>query len=268
MSDIGSLQSSNSPPSRWWLFTSPRPREQLASEYNDSAKTEKKPTHSFKERSISWLPASAAALREGTWKAEKPAESSEQGRRRDWGLQIALPTPSAAPFTLAQNATPGWETPWTSRPAAQGPSRDDAYDFGEVEPASSSSTSTDDTVWRSRKKRLRSFILSNTYVPLVCLLSLRGPDGILTIPTVVPIRQHNLHRRRTRRIDPSATAGEGKWHHGRSRQLPVSCCCFLLTLDAHRSLQYSRYHLFSFNPFARSICYICKNCLPQLYHGV
>ncbi len=114
---------------------------------------------------MSWLPASAAALRDGAWK-EKPAESSEQARRRDWGLQISLPTPSAAPFTLAQNSTPGWETPWTARVAAQGPTREDGFDFGDFEHVSSSSSSKE-TPWRSRKKQLRTFILSNTYVPLV-----------------------------------------------------------------------------------------------------
>ncbi|KAF8922434.1 hypothetical protein CPB85DRAFT_1427744 [Mucidula mucida] len=162
---IGSLQSSNSPPSRWWPFTLPRPRDYLTADFDDYAKTEKKPQHSFKDRSMSWLPASAAALRDGAWK-EKPAESSEQARRRDWGLQISLPTPSAAPFTLAQNSTPGWETPWTARVAAQGPTREDGFDFGDFEHVSSSSSSKE-TPWRSRKKQLRTFILSNTYVPLL-----------------------------------------------------------------------------------------------------
>ncbi|KAF9044824.1 hypothetical protein BDZ89DRAFT_943053 [Hymenopellis radicata] len=158
---IGSLQSSNSPPSRWWPFTLPRPRDYLTADFDDYAKTEKKPQHSFKDRSMSWLPSSAA----GTWK-EKPAESSEQARRRDWGLQISLPTPSVAPFTLAQNPTPGWESPWTARVAAQGPTRQDGFDFGDFEHVSSSSSSKE-TPWRSRKKRLRTFILSNTYVPLL-----------------------------------------------------------------------------------------------------
>ncbi|KAK0465192.1 uncharacterized protein EV420DRAFT_1262018 [Desarmillaria tabescens] len=78
-----------------------------------------------------------------------------------------LPTRLLSPIT----ATPGWETPWTARPTAQGPSRpeerDDAYGFEDAERASSSTSSRDITVWQRRKKRFRAFILSNTYVPLL-----------------------------------------------------------------------------------------------------
>ncbi len=133
---------------------------------------------------MAWLPSSATAFREGSSfvrRGEKGPDSPEHTHRhrRDWNLSITLPTPVANPFTLTHNATPGWETPWTARPTAQGPSRseerDDAYGFGDVEHASSSTSSKEITVWQRRKKRLRAFILSNTYVPLVLSFSIPSP---------------------------------------------------------------------------------------------
>lgn len=89
---------------------------------------------------------------------------------RDWGLSITLPTPSAAPYTLAQNVTPGWESPWSPRNAAQGPvhshTRESSYDIDELENDSNASHKSAN-VWRKRKKKLRAFILTNPYVPLV-----------------------------------------------------------------------------------------------------
>ncbi|KAK0456437.1 hypothetical protein ARMSODRAFT_949092 [Armillaria solidipes] len=175
-SDIGSFQSVASP-SRWWTFTHPWPTHSGPTSYpDDPSKSEKKPQNSFKDRSMAWLPSSATAFREGSSfvrRGEKGPDSPEhaQRHRRDWNLSISLPTPVANPFTLTHNATPGWETPWTARPTAQGPSRseerDDGYGFGDVEHASSSTSSRDITVWQRRKKRLRAFILTNTYVPLL-----------------------------------------------------------------------------------------------------
>ncbi|KAK0233251.1 hypothetical protein IW262DRAFT_63226 [Armillaria fumosa] len=175
-SDIGSFQSVASP-SRWWTFTHPWPTHYGTTNHpDDPSKSEKKPQNSFKDRSMAWLPSTATAFREGSSfvrRGEKSPDSPEntQRHRRDWNLSISLPNPVANPLTLTHNATPGWETPWTARPTAQGPSRsegrDDGYGFGDVEHASSSTGSQDITVWQRRKKRFRAFILSNTYVPLL-----------------------------------------------------------------------------------------------------
>lgn len=88
------------------------------------------------------------------------------------GLSIALPAPPTAPFTVTHNASPGWDTPWTSRQGAQGPF--DARDSNDIEhplesmESSHSATSADTgRVWKRRRKLFRTFILHNHYVPLL-----------------------------------------------------------------------------------------------------
>lgn len=124
---------------------------------------------------MSWLPTSAS-LREGSSftrrDKEKDIETAQTGSGigRDWGLSITLPTPAAVPFTLSHNNTPGWDSPWTPRAAAQGPSRphmrENSYGLGETL-ADADESQINTKVWRRRKKKLRAFILTNTYVPLV-----------------------------------------------------------------------------------------------------
>ena len=78
--------------------------------------------------------------------------------RSNWGLTIELPTPSA-PFTLAQSRTPGWDSPWTPRIAGNS-----VYQTSDLIGHNDDNHDTS-----ARKKRLRTFILTNTYVPLVSL---------------------------------------------------------------------------------------------------
>lgn len=116
---------------------------------------------------MSWLPSSAAALREGSSFSRRGGEKQENAR--GWNQSIAMPPAAQQPTTLSHNATPGWETPWTSRAAAQGPrrthSRHSSYGLGEEE--ASEAGRKNQTVWQRRRKRLRSFILINVYAPLV-----------------------------------------------------------------------------------------------------
>lgn len=68
---------------------------------------------------------------------------------------------SSAPFTLSCNKTPGWDTPWE-------PTRDfptDNYFHGAT--GDRSDNESGDNSGRSRKKRFRTFILTNIYVPLL-----------------------------------------------------------------------------------------------------
>ena len=75
-------------------------------------------------------------------------------------LRIDMPPPDIS-FTLAQNATPGWETPWTSaHPNGSGrigSSRDDGSHHDEEKL----------TPWQKRRKRFRAYMMYNLYVPLV-----------------------------------------------------------------------------------------------------
>ncbi|KAJ7492511.1 hypothetical protein FB451DRAFT_1218600 [Mycena latifolia] len=170
VASFGSTYASNEP-SRWWAFTRPRGDSDAAPEQlMPQAKPDRKSV-SFKDRSISWLP----TQRDGSSTA-LPRRYRQQSRassiNRNWNLSITLPTPPAASFTLQHSVTPGWDVPWTSRVGAQGPpgrhnsdgsgfTEDDDADDSPVDPGKHT------TVWGRRRKRLRAFILSNSYVPLL-----------------------------------------------------------------------------------------------------
>ncbi|KAF5390308.1 hypothetical protein D9757_002816 [Collybiopsis confluens] len=167
--------------SRWFAFTLPR---HSGREFQDSAFESNGKTFLFKDKRKSWLP--SPTVREFPSSFSKrtneknPAGSSEHRpmgseRRKEWHMSIAMP-PASAPFTMNQTNSPGWETPWTSRVGAQGPfharSREggSAFDEGEIlESHTGTSGSHDDSRWKSRRKRLRIFLLNNPYVPLLTL---------------------------------------------------------------------------------------------------
>ncbi|KAJ6575234.1 hypothetical protein B0H19DRAFT_1127803 [Mycena capillaripes] len=166
-----STYASNSP-SRWWAFTRPRGDSDAALDPNNLQVPEKpdRKSVSFKDRSISWLP----NPRDGSTFPRRNRQQSRTGAiNRNWNLSITLPTPPATSFTMQHNATPGWDAPWTSRVGAQGPPgrhNSDASGYIEEDDISSPVDVDPDkhgTVWRRRRKRLRTFILSNAYVPLL-----------------------------------------------------------------------------------------------------
>ena len=93
----------------------------------------------------------------------------KNGEEPPQSLSIPMPAQLPISYTLAHTNTPGWDTPWTARPNAQGPNRHnrlDSYGF-EEDQQSTSSPRISGSKWTRRKKRIRSFILVNTYVPLV-----------------------------------------------------------------------------------------------------
>ncbi|KAJ7783911.1 hypothetical protein DFH07DRAFT_789617 [Mycena maculata] len=158
-------------PSRWWAFT--RPRGDSDANEQLSPQTENKPDRknvSFKDRSISWLP----SQRDGstTFPRRIRQQSRASSINRNWNLSITLPTPPQASFTLQHNITPGWDVPWTSRVGAQGPpgrhNSEGASNFTEEEEEDSPvDPHKNYSVWHRRRKRLRAFILTNNYVPLL-----------------------------------------------------------------------------------------------------
>ncbi|KAG7099325.1 hypothetical protein E1B28_001183 [Marasmius oreades] len=174
-SDVASFQSTiDGAPSRWWAFTLPRPnKETNPSEY--LLETKPKPT-TFRS-SKSWLPSSTSAFRDSSTFSrrlgEKPntnENGGDQPARQPWNRTIQMPSP-IAPFTSAHNPTPGWETPWTARPDAQGPNRNletgNSYIFENAAESSENNSHEDQKSWTARKKRFRIFLLTNTYVPLL-----------------------------------------------------------------------------------------------------
>jgi len=220
--------------SRWWAFTLPRPREHPPVQVTSSPKSERKGL-TFKDRSISWLPTSA--IREGTSfsRREKgPEAAAEDENNRDWNFRLSLPPPVAPSFTLAHNITPGWETPWTARVAAQGPrARDNPYFLGDEEEESDDSNKNA-TLWQIRKKRFRAFILTNAYVPLVSFTYLQHGHCINGSPAF-SIRKHHVYNICSRYCNSNATMGDATQHHGCCWQFSV---CFLK--DA---LKYTDWHL-------------------------
>ncbi|KDR85106.1 hypothetical protein GALMADRAFT_53655 [Galerina marginata CBS 339.88] len=169
ISDVASFQSNPSEgTSRWWTFTLPRTRQDTFNLTPATPKTEKK---SFRDISLSWIPASASQrLGEGSTFIRKEKEK-EAGHDLTPHLSMPLPAQHPVEFTLAHNNTPGWDTPWTPRPAAQGPSRDSGEEeeesYGFRADSHSDSSHKNLSGWALRRKQIRSFILVNTYVPLL-----------------------------------------------------------------------------------------------------
>jgi len=154
-------------PSRWWAFTLPRPSKHDPP--SSANKPERKPLKQG-SMSITWRPKEIPSFSKRT---EKIGEESNGGQHpRDWNLSIAIPPTAQPSFTLSQNHTPGWETPWTSRPDAQGPTRRSAdeheSDYGLNDEESLTRNSIKHgTPWKRRKRLIRTFVLTNQYIPLV-----------------------------------------------------------------------------------------------------
>ncbi|KAJ7103411.1 hypothetical protein B0H15DRAFT_812160 [Mycena belliarum] len=163
---VASSSYASNEPSRWWAFTRPRgdsdPPEHLMSQL----KADRKSVFS-KDRSISWLP----NQRDGSSIVPRRYRPQSRGSaiNRNWNLSITLPAAPPASFTMQHSVTPGWDVPWTAHVGAQGPagrhnsqgSEDEDTDDTPVDPAKHT------TVWKRRRKRLRAFIISNAYVPLL-----------------------------------------------------------------------------------------------------
>ncbi|KAF7307021.1 hypothetical protein MIND_00495100 [Mycena indigotica] len=169
-----STHASNNEPSRWNTFTRPRDKKSV----------------SFRDRSISWLP----TQRDGSTSFPRRSRQNSRtgGLNRNWNLSITLPTPpvpASTAYTLQHNATPGWDAPWTSRVGAQGPAGRHHSDSSVEE---ESSPANSEKAGHHRRKRLRAFILSNAYVPLIFRLI---NIAFTTAALAIAIRIRNLEKR-------------------------------------------------------------------------
>ena len=159
LSDASSLQSnppiSNSA-SRWWSFTL-RTRQESFRLLPHSIKPEKK---TVGDTSPAWMPPSSSTHEGYTFirknKGKGPAAYLPQ-------LQVSVPSSAQLHNTVS---TPEWDIPWSSpQPNPRDPfihlRRGSPYGLEqEVETTSLSK-------WGRRKKQIRSFIIGNTYAPLV-----------------------------------------------------------------------------------------------------
>jgi hypothetical protein len=212
-SDVASYQSSDSGPSRWWTFTLPRP--QRTNTLERDALSELK--HDLRGNLLKDRP---NPKRSGsgdttTLKSSEPKENGHNG----WGLHIDLPRTPGRPFTLSHSHTPGWDTPWTARPPislARANGNGDAYDDSAVEEHQSTEDGKQ-TPWKQRKKMLRGFLLTNSYVPLVSppLHISRGSKSLKCLaPAVIPLCKYHLHRLCVGPRDTNTGHGDGPSRQG------------------------------------------------------
>ncbi|CCL98982.1 uncharacterized protein FIBRA_00990 [Fibroporia radiculosa] len=183
VSDVTSYASSDIPedpgPSRWWIFTRHR---HSSSQTDQSVPLTSSPLRKGlrewdRSLSIPWL---------GTSNHQRSSEGSPvlyKGHENGLGspfalerplfaadpLHVDIPPPPSAPYTIAQNATPGWDTPWTARPldlVSRG--RPTHEDIGEL-PTMNGQADHNEKVgsWAKRKKRIRTYMIYNPYVPLL-----------------------------------------------------------------------------------------------------
>ncbi|KIK71169.1 hypothetical protein GYMLUDRAFT_185624 [Collybiopsis luxurians FD-317 M1] len=194
-SDFDHHNGGSSSLSRWFAFTLPR-QGRVMQVPDDDPQSSGGKSSLLKDKRKPWLhspnvreppPSFSKRTGEKNSVVSSGPRPSGSGRRKEWSLSIAMPTPRA-PFTMNQTNSPGWETPWTSRAGAQGPfhSRSrDGYPYDEdVNPESQtgSSGSHDDTMWKSRRKRLRIFLLNNPYVPLLFrIINMSFTTGTLAV---------------------------------------------------------------------------------------
>ncbi|PPQ89397.1 hypothetical protein CVT25_002215 [Psilocybe cyanescens] len=167
ISDTASFQSGPAEgTSRWWTFTLPRTRQEAFNLLPPSPRIERK---SFRDISLSWMPASATQREGSTFlrKEKEKEKEKEHTTEPPNHMSIPMPAQTSMPYTMAHANTPGWDTPWSARAAAQGPSRH-SRDDGSSDYEDHSNTSPKDlSGWALRRKQIRSFILVNTYVPLL-----------------------------------------------------------------------------------------------------
>ncbi|KAI0271334.1 hypothetical protein BC834DRAFT_858952 [Gloeopeniophorella convolvens] len=154
---------------RWFPFTRRRPI--LISDASSAGPSTIRMEKRSSSLKVSQLPFSlprkddhAAAL------GEKNSEQAPS-RSRDWNLRITMPTPPAAPYTLAQSRTPGWDSPWAAKPLEPFGHRsiyEQLQNNGEgSEDQPPESSETNQSWWPRVRKRARAYLLTNTYVPLL-----------------------------------------------------------------------------------------------------
>lgn len=110
------------------------------------------------------------------------ASSSPTTRTKPFGshnaLRLELPQTPQDVFTLDQNRTPGWQSPWVphtthSRQLRTVSNLPDIDEPNEHYASSEHDSERQMSKWALRKRAARRFILHNTLTPLVSLLFIR-----------------------------------------------------------------------------------------------
>jgi hypothetical protein len=160
--DTSSLQSNgptSNPASRWWSFTL-RSRQDSFGLLPHSIKPEKK---SFRDISLAQMRPSSS-MHEGYSFIRKNKEKESDAYLPQ--LQVSVPTSAQLPNTVT---TSGWDIPWSSpsQPSARDPLSQ--HRRGSLYGLEQEAAPTHLSKWGRKKKQIRSFIIANTYAPLVRL---------------------------------------------------------------------------------------------------
>lgn len=112
-------------------------------------------------------------------------------------LRLELPQTPMDAFTLAQNQTPGWQSPWAPHPAqTRAPNMHELSSPVEPDRAYYASSQTDSedhlSPWQRRHKAFRRFVLHNSATPLILrIINLALTTS--TLGTAIAERRLELH---------------------------------------------------------------------------
>jgi hypothetical protein len=162
-SDAVSYQSSDPGPSRWWTFTLPRPQRTNTIDKDTLSEVRYDLRGNLLKDRLN--PKRSGSGDNATLKNSEPKENAHGG----WSHHIDLPRTPGRPFTLSHTQSPGWDTPWSARlptSVTRTNGNGDGYNELVVEERQQEEDGKQDP-WTQRKKVLRNFLLTNSYVPLV-----------------------------------------------------------------------------------------------------
>ena len=149
--------------SRWWAFIHPLRHGHPPPRLSKLEKPQRRAL-SFRDRSMSWLSSSHHHRSHEANGFSHHRRDSLSARPHDWNIQASSSTPSI-PFAHTQ--TSGWDIPWSPGvPQRSGNQMDSSVPTRDV----NSENYNRDHPWETRKRQLRTFILTNNYVPLVSIL--------------------------------------------------------------------------------------------------
>lgn len=138
---------------------------------------------------------------------------SKENAPNGWGLHIELPRSPSRPFTLSHTQTPGWDTPWTARlPTSimRQNGNGDACNQSEMEEHQPKEEDKQ-TPWQQRKKMLRGFLLTNSYVPLVSaripIFHMNKTQKRATLPAI-PVCKYHPHHQCIGHCDTNTSVGD------------------------------------------------------------
>lgn len=196
-------------------------RDQYSDLRSNSPSLHRPERRGFRDRSISWLQASTS-LRDTISSSGRKEKDLEKEGEHPGEPSLLPPMPAYTngfpngmnsdpnlPSTMAHASTPGWDMPWSSKLAAQGPHPQYSHMSEDSDQDERVSTKDELVGWAARRKRIRSFILSNPYVPLVRshITLLPFPEVLISSNLAFSIHQYFLHHRCSRHGHSHSAAG-------------------------------------------------------------